>query len=193
MDGGILCSEIFLKALDMGFKVIGRLNPVMNVIFQGVNLPLAKLRNKTRGLSSIIVKIPKYNNATVKLLFHNTDQENRVILSSDTSLADWEILEHYRKRNFIETYFKAVKQNFGLKAQVFSSSSFQKHVELVQLAFTAWMIANFYRSVKDQLSLRDFLEEIKSNYSTQSVRISSASNFSFLFLLPRFFNSKCIS
>ena len=177
----------------MGFKVIGRLNPVMNVIFQGVNLPLAKLRNKTRGLSSIIVKIPKYNNATVKLLFHNTDQENRVILSSDTSLADWEILEHYRKRNFIETYFKAVKQNFGLKAQVFSSSSFQKHVELVQLAFTAWMIANFYRSVKDQLSLRDFLEEIKSNYSTQSVRISSASNFSILFLLPRFFNSKCIS
>ena len=52
------------------------------------------------------------------------------------------------------------------------------------------------RSVKDQVYLRDFFEEIKSNYSTpsvQSLTISSASNFSFLFLLPRFFNSKCIS
>lgn len=58
MDGGILCSEIFLKAMDMGFTVIGRLNPVMNVIFQGVKLHLSKLRGKTRGLSSIIVKIP---------------------------------------------------------------------------------------------------------------------------------------
>ena len=158
MDGGILCSEIFLKALDMGFKVIGSLNPVMNVIFQGVKLPLAKLRDRTRDLSYILVKIPKYNNATVKLVFHITDQENRIILSSDTSLTDWEILEHYGKRNYIETYFKAVKQNFGLKAQVFSSTSFQNHVELVHLAFTSWMIANFYRSVKDQVSLRDFLK-----------------------------------
>lgn len=58
MDGGILCSEIFLKALDMGFTVIGRLNPVMDVIFQGIKFSLAKLRNKTRGHSSIIVKIP---------------------------------------------------------------------------------------------------------------------------------------
>jgi len=193
MDGGILCSEIFLKARDMGFTVIGRLNPVMNVIFQGLKLHLSKLRGKTRGLSSIIVKIPKYNNATVKLVFHNTDQENRIILSSDTSLTDWEILEHYRKRNHIETYFKAVKQNFGLKAQVFSSTSFQKHVELVQLAFTTWMIANFYRSVKDQVSLRDFLEEIKFDYFIHLVRSSSAADSSILFLLPRFFNSKCIS
>jgi hypothetical protein len=193
MDGGILCSEIFLKARDMGFTVIGRLNPVMNVIFQGLKLHLSKLRGKTRGLSSIIVKIPKYNNATVKLVFHNTDQENRIILSSDTSLTDWEILEHYRKRNYIETYFKAVKQNFGLKAQVFSSTSFQKHVELVQLAFTTWMIANFYRSVKDQVSLRDFLEEIKFDYFIHLVRSSSAADSSILFLLPRFFNSKCIS
>jgi len=158
MDGGILCSEIFLKALDMGFKVIGRLNPQMNVTFQGIKLPLAKLRDNTRGLSSILVKIPKYSNATVKLVFNNTDQENRIILSSDISLTDWEILEHYRKRNYIETYFKAVKQNFGLKAQAFSSTSFQKHVELVQLSFTTWKIANFYRSVKDQVSLRDFLK-----------------------------------
>ena len=193
MDGGILCSEIFLKAMEMGFTVIGRLNPVMNVIFQGRKLHLSKLRNKTRGLSSIIVKIPKYNNATVKLVFHNTDQENRIILSSDTSLTDWEILEHYRKRNYIETYFKAVKQNFGLKAQVFSSTSFQKHVELVQLAFTTWMIANFYRSVKDQVSLRDFLELIKFDYFFQLARSSSASDSSIHFLLPRFVNSKCIS
>jgi hypothetical protein len=53
MDGGILCSEIFLKALDMGFTVIGRLNPVMNVIFQGRKLHLSKLRGKTSGLSSV--------------------------------------------------------------------------------------------------------------------------------------------
>ena len=60
----------------------------MDVIFQGVKLPLAKLRNKTRGLSSIIVKIPRYKDATVK-------------------------------------------QNFGFKAQVFCSNSFERHAELV--------------------------------------------------------------
>ncbi|NLI08629.1 MAG: hypothetical protein GX457_16305 [Thermotogaceae bacterium] len=47
-----------------------------------------------------------------------------------------------KKRDYIAPYFKAVKQNFDLKAQVFSLNSFEKYVEFVQLNF-AWMIANF--------------------------------------------------
>jgi len=76
---------------------------------------------------------------------------------------------------------------------LFSSTSFQKHVELVQLAFTTWMIANFYRSVKDRVSLRDFLELIKFDYFFQLARSSSVADSSIHFLLPRFVNSKRIS
>ena len=81
-----------------------------------------------------MVTIPKYNNAKVKPVFHNTLQEDKVILCSDISMTEQEILEHYSKRNYIETYFKEAKQNFGLKPQVFSAKSTERHVELVQLA-----------------------------------------------------------
>ncbi|OAA26158.1 hypothetical protein AT15_06575 [Kosmotoga arenicorallina S304] len=164
MDGGILCSEIFFEAIKLGYTVIGRLNPVMDVVFNGVKLSLSSLRKQTRGTTSVEVIIPKYNNAKVKLVFHNTPQENRVILCSDSSMPEHEILGHYSKRNYIETYFKEVKQNFGLKPQVFSAKSTERHVELVQLAFTVWMLARFYRSVKDQIGLRDFLEKLRLNY-----------------------------
>jgi len=122
------------------------------------------LRKQTKGTTSVVVTIPKYNNAKVKLVFHNTLQEDKVILCSDISMTEQEILEHYSKRNYIETYFKEAKQNFGLKSQVFSAKSTERHVELVQLAFSVWMLARFYRSVKDQIGLRDFLEELKLNY-----------------------------
>ena len=79
-------------------------------------------------------------------------------------MTEREILEHCSKRNYIETYFKEVKQNFGLKPQVFSAKSTERHVELVQLAFTVWILARFYRSVKDQIGLRDFPEKLRLNY-----------------------------
>ncbi|MHA1657474.1 MAG: hypothetical protein ACTSWT_13295 [Candidatus Heimdallarchaeota archaeon] len=40
-------------------------------------------------------------------------------------MTEQEILEHYLKRNYIEIYFKEVKQNFGLKPQ-FSQQRAQK-------------------------------------------------------------------
>jgi len=164
MDGGILCSELFFEAVKLGYTVIGRLNPTIDVVLNGVRLSLTSLRKQTKGTTSVVVTIPKYNNAKVKLVFHNTLQEDKVILCSDISMTEQEILEHYSKRNYIETYFKEVKQNFGLKPQVFSAKSTERHVELVQLAFSVWMLARFYRSVKDQIGLRDFLEELKLNY-----------------------------
>ena len=95
---------------------------------------------------------------------NNTPQKDKMILCCDISMIEQEILEHYSKRNYIETYFKEVKQNFGLKPQVFSAKSTERHVELVQLAFTVWILARFYRSVKDQIGLRDFLEKLRLNY-----------------------------
>ena len=194
MDGGILCSELFFEAVKSGYVVIGRLNPVMDVIFNGVKLPLASLRKQTKGTTSVVVTIPKYNNAKVKLVFHNTPQEDRVILCSDISMTEQEILEHYSKRNYIETYFKEVKQNFGLKPQVFSAKSTERHVELVQLAFTVWILARFYRSVKDQIGLRDFLEKLRLNYylwlATRRIETGyQAISHPFEFLV----NSKCIT
>jgi len=80
MDGGILCSGLFFEAVKSGYVVIGRLNPVMDVIFNGVKLPLGSLRKQTKGTTSVEITTLKYNNAKVKLVFHNMPQEDRVIL-----------------------------------------------------------------------------------------------------------------
>jgi len=45
-------------------------------------------------------------------------------------MTEQEILEHYSKRNYIEAYFREVKQNSGLKPQAFSEK-YERNVELV--------------------------------------------------------------
>ncbi|AKI97989.1 hypothetical protein [Kosmotoga pacifica] len=106
-------------------------------------------------------------------------------------MAEQKIFEHYSRRNYIETYFKEVKQNFGLKAQVFSTRSINRHVELVQLAFTVLMLARFYRSVKDRIVLRDFL---RFNYFFWiAMRMFDVGYLVRPHPLEFFVNSKCIS
>lgn len=73
MDGGILCSELFFEAVKSGYAVIGRLNPVMDVIFKGVKLPLASLRKQTKGTTSVVVTIPKIQQCESQTCFsHHT-------------------------------------------------------------------------------------------------------------------------
>jgi len=60
MDGGILCSEIFFEAIKLGYTAIDRLNPVMDVVFNGTKMPLTSLRKQTKGTTFVIVTIPRY-------------------------------------------------------------------------------------------------------------------------------------
>lgn len=80
-------------------------HPLMNAIFQGLKLPPDKLPDKTSSLSSFLVNITKCD-APVNLLLNNTDEENKIILLSDTSLSDWEILDQYKKKNYIKSYLR---------------------------------------------------------------------------------------
>ncbi|AKI96624.1 hypothetical protein [Kosmotoga pacifica] len=76
-------------------------------------------------------------------------------------MIEQKILDHYSKGSYIETYFKEAKQ---MKVQVFLTRNTERHVELVHLTFTIWMLARFYRSFKDQIWLKNFLEELRFNY-----------------------------
>ena len=49
MDGGILCCELFFEAVKLGYTVIGRLNPTIDVVLNGVRLSLTSLRKQTKG------------------------------------------------------------------------------------------------------------------------------------------------
>ena len=57
------------------------------------------------------------------------------------------------------TYFKQTKGLLGLKTQVYSQRSTEKHSELVALYFMAMMIARYYLNVKDQVGFREFVEQ----------------------------------
>jgi len=166
-DSGITCAEIFAEAKKKGYTLIGRIRKNMNVILNGVPIPLKKLSEQTSELTSVVVYIPEYTQQ-VKLVIDNRlstrmeekDKNGRVILCSDISKGSDEILEHYSKRTYIELSFKYAKNELGLKSMVYSARSMLRHVEFVSLFFALWMISQFFLNVKDRLGLRDFVEQI---------------------------------
>ncbi len=166
VDGGIMCAEIFFQAKKKGYILIGRINKNINVVLNGVRMPLKVLSSQVSGVTSVVVYIPEYAQE-VKLVIDNsisTKMENkngRVILCSDVSKSQDEILEHYSKRTYIELGFKYAKNELGLKSMVYSKTSTLRHVELVSLFFTTWIVSQFWLNVKDWLGLREFIEQIR--------------------------------
>jgi len=43
------CSKLFFEAVKSGYVVIGRLNPIIDFIFNSVELPIASLWKQTKG------------------------------------------------------------------------------------------------------------------------------------------------
>jgi hypothetical protein len=171
VDGGIMCARIFFQAKKKGYTLIGRIRKSINVIFNGCKVSLKKLSSQTSSITSVIAYIPQYRQ-NVKLVIDNRlstkveDKNGRIILSSDTSLSEDEILAHYSKRTYIELGFKYAKNELGLKSMVYSEKSMLRHVELVSLYFTLWMISQFWLNVKDRQGLRDFIEQWRIFYFT---------------------------
>ncbi len=166
VDGGIMCAEIFFQTKKKGYTLIDRINKNINVVLNEVRMPLKVLSSQVSGVTSVVVYIPEYAQE-VKLVIDNsisTKMENkngRVILCSDVSKSQDEILEHYSKRTYIELGFKYAKNELGLKSMVYSKTSMLRHVELVSLFFTTWMVSQFWLNVKDHLGLREFIEQIR--------------------------------
>jgi hypothetical protein len=53
-----------------------------------------------------------------------------------------------------------------------------RHVELVSLYFTLWMISQFWLNVKDRQGLRDFIEQWRIFYFTIFSRVVSENSTS---------------
>jgi len=158
VDGAIMCSRIFAKVVNSASTIIGRLRTNLKVVIDGKGFLLSKLKRKTKGVTSFIAKVPSYQ-AKVKIVIDNNSRETRIILCSDTNMTEYEILDHYSKRETVEEYFKQTKGLLGLKTQVYSQRSTEKHSELVALYFMAMMIARYYLNVKDQMGFREFVEQ----------------------------------
>jgi len=157
VDGAIMCSRIFAKVVNSAATIIGRLRTNLKVVIDGKSFLLSKLKKKTKGVTSFTARVPSYQ-AKVKIVIDNGADETRIILCSDTNMPEYEILNHYSKRETVEEYFKQAKGLLGLKAQVYSQRSTEKHTELVALYFTAMMIARYYLNVKDRIGFRGFIE-----------------------------------
>jgi len=146
-----------LKVVNSAATIIGRLRTNLKVVIDGKGFLLSKLKRKTKGVTSFTAKVPSYQ-AKVKIVIDNNAEETGIILCSDTNMTEYEILDHYRKRETVEEYFKQAKGLLGLKTQVYSQHSTEKHTELVALYFTAMMIARYYLNVKDRMGFREFVE-----------------------------------
>lgn len=161
VDGGIMSSEFFFETVKRGYTIIGRFPKTVDVVLEGMKIPLKKISANTASVSSMVVRIPAYA-SEIKLVFDNRlKDDSRVIISSDTSMGQEEILNHYSKRTYIETYFKMVKNELGLKCLAYSAESTLRHVEAVQMFFTAWMISRFWLNAKEQVGFREFVESMR--------------------------------
>ena len=197
-DGGITCSELFFQAKRKGYTLIGRVRSNMNIVLNGVKVSLNQLRDSFTGVHSMIAYVPEYRD-WVKIVLDNRmetkmyekNKKGRIILCSDTSMNDFEILGHYSKRTYIETYFKYAKNELGLKSIVYSSKSMLRHTELVELYFTIWMISQFWRNVKDRMGLREFIEQMRIFYYDVLLELI-VHDSSFYHRLKSFFDQTCI-
>ncbi len=161
-DGGITCSEIISKALSKGYTVIGRMRTNITVVVDDAEVLLSDLNKNTKSVSSVIAWVPAYSRK-VKLVFDN-EIDTRVIMSTDISMDEHVILSHYSKREDIEDYFNYVKNELGLGAPVYLAKNMLMHAEAVQICFTAWMVSQFWLNFKDQIGLREFVEEMRTLY-----------------------------
>ncbi len=50
VDGGIMCAEIFFQAKKKGYTLIGRINKSINVVFNGVRMPLKVLSSQISAI-----------------------------------------------------------------------------------------------------------------------------------------------
>jgi hypothetical protein len=171
VDGAIMCGRIFAKVVNSASTIIGRLRTNLKVVIDGKSFLLSKLKKKTKGVTSFIARVPSYQ-AKVKIVIDNSADETRIILCSDTNMTEYEILNHYSKRETVEEYFKQAKGLLGLKTQVYSQRSTEKHTELVALYFTAMMIARYYLNVKDRIGFREFIERQIEQYHLEKALFS---------------------
>ena len=198
VDGGITCAKIYFKAIKKGYTFIGRVKTNMNVVLNGRRVSLNDLTDKFIGVYSVVAYVPEYKD-WLKIVFDNRmetrmnekDKKGRVILCSNTTMSDFEILKHYSKRTYIEVYFKFTKDELGLRQFVYSAKSMLRHVELVEMYFTIWMVSQFWRNVKDRLGLRDFVERMRIIYYVVLFRLI-AHNHRFRRKLESFLSQTCI-